>query len=133
MPGHELGGQLQLTQEVQSKLLSLQLKGIDINALLTDFLKKKEYEIAQEKEELAAATPENSSRYIPAKVKKVLEKESGTKCSINGCTKNAETIHHTQKFALSKNHNPYYLALLCKNHHTIAHSIDVKFHEVRLQ
>ncbi len=137
LPGHELGDKtaslqaLKLSAEIIEKLFDLRQKGIDINALLTEFLEKRTMEIAQEKEALAAKTTTAKSRYIPAEIKKLLQKEHGTKCSIYGCQKDAETIHHTQKFALSKNHNPHFLAPLCKNHHIISHSIDVKFHEAR--
>lgn len=75
---------------------------------------------------------EKSSRYIPVKIKRILQKEHGDKCSIQSCQRKAETIHHTQRFALSRSHDPHFLAPLCKQHHIIAHSIDLKFHESRL-
>ncbi|MEK7523726.1 MAG: hypothetical protein AAB588_01720 [Patescibacteria group bacterium] len=53
-------------------------------------------------------------------------------CSIPNCSKKAEAIHHTQRFALSHSHDPRFLAPLCKSHHIIAHSIDLKFHKSRL-
>lgn len=71
------------------------------------------------------------SRYIPVKIRKILKKEYGTKCSIATCQRDARHIHHTQRFSLSKNHNPHFLAPLCGEHHVIAHSIDMKFHARR--
>jgi len=71
------------------------------------------------------------SRYIPAKVKQILKEEHGTKCSIPNCTKPAGVLHHTQKFGLAHSHDPRFLAPLCHEHHVIAHSMDVKFHEIR--
>ena len=143
--------QLSLSTEVQKKLLELQKKGIDINEMILEFLEKRELEIAQEKEEMVAEQEpftlkeaeklyheailykffENkpSSRYIPAKIKKVIQKEHGTKCSIEHCEKPAQNIHHTQTFSLGKNHDPHFLAPLCREHHVIAHSVNVKFHE----
>jgi hypothetical protein len=148
--------QLQLSPEVGQKLLELQNKGIDINKLILEFLEKRDLEIAQEKERIAAEireknqngddgvhNPENQTqattslnpnaqspapnhRYIPAKIKKILQKEHGTKCSITTCNKPSKEIHHTQRFALGKNHDPHYLAPLCAQHHQIAHSIDLK-------
>jgi hypothetical protein len=76
-------------------------------------------------------TGANPSRYIPAKVKKIIKEEFGTKCSITNCKKQAEVLHHTQKFGLAHCHDPRFLAPLCKDHHTIAHSIDVKFNEIK--
>lgn len=124
---------LQLSSEVQQKLLELQNKGIDINTLLLEFLEKRELEIAQKKEELSARSSrgEATSRYIPVKIRKLLKQEHGEKCSIKTCTHPAEQIHHSQRYALSKTHDPHYLAPLCKNHHKIAHSIDIKFQVMR--
>lgn len=47
--------------------------------------------------------------------------------------KSSLPIHHTARFALTKSHNPFFLAPLCEDHHTIAHSIDVKFQEKRFR
>ena len=44
---------LEISPEVRKKLLELQQKGLDINELLTDFLKKREQEISQRKEEIS--------------------------------------------------------------------------------
>lgn len=128
---------LQLSEDVQQKLLELQQKGIDINQLILEMLQKRELEIAQEKEQLAkniytGAAEKPSTRYIPIKIKKLIQKEHGTKCSIPTCQKPAEQIHHTQRFALAHTHDPHYLAPLCGNHHIIAHSIDQKFHRKRV-
>ncbi|MBU0667540.1 hypothetical protein KJ835_00300 [Patescibacteria group bacterium] len=71
------------------------------------------------------------SRYIPAAIRRQLRKEHGTMCSIRTCQKQATTIHHTQRFALSQNHDPKFLAPLCREHHAIAHTIDGKYLEKR--
>ncbi|PIQ77166.1 hypothetical protein COV82_05760 [Candidatus Peregrinibacteria bacterium CG11_big_fil_rev_8_21_14_0_20_46_8] len=134
---------LHFSEEVQSQLLELQNKGIDINALILEMLQKREQEIAEEKEKIAAELEEKEkkinlgsnrkfvSRYIPSKVRKILQKEYGTRCTARTCKSDSEHIHHTQRFAAFKNHNPYFLAPLCKEHHDIAHSMDVKWGEVR--
>ena len=69
--------------------------------------------------------------YIAVRTKKVLAKEYGTKCSIPTCKRPAEQLHHTQTFALSKRHDPHFLAPLCKDHHVIVHAINVKVQERR--
>jgi len=122
---------LQLSPEIEAKLLDLQKKGIDINKLLLELLEKHELEIAQEKEKIAATQHDRPSRYIPVGVKKILQKEHGTKCSIKACNKPSQEIHHTQRFSLSNMHDPHYMAPLCKEHHTIAHSIDLKVQKYR--
>ena len=64
------------------------------------------------------------------RVKRVIEKEFGKKCAISHCNMPAVTIHHTARFALSGDHNPYYLAPLCREHHQIAHAIDEKYYNL---
>jgi len=132
---------LNLSAEVIAKLSELQNKGLDINELILKFLKKREEEIENEKAEIIAqtlatensalATAKKTSRYIPAKTKKLLNSIHGTKCAIAHCQKPAQTIHHTARFALSQAHNPNYLAPLCHDHHLLAHSIDQSFHQKR--
>ncbi|MBU1703440.1 hypothetical protein KJ951_03485 [Patescibacteria group bacterium] len=136
-----------LDYDLQKDLLERQKKGININQLLKDLLKKHDEELAQEKQKLAeeenrraemrntatgarekipatGAHAKKPSRYIPAKIRRQLRKEHGTKCSIRTCQKPATTIHHTQRLALSQNHDPNFLSPLCREHHAIAHSID---------
>lgn len=122
---------LMLNDEVKKKLLELQQKGIDVNQLILEFLQKREMEIAQKKEKIASESKPTNSRYINKSTRELLKQEFGTKCSIEWCHKDATEIHHTQRFAMTKNHNPKFLAPLCEEHHAIAHSIDVKIQEKR--
>ncbi|MDP2643170.1 MAG: hypothetical protein Q8P62_04995 [Candidatus Peregrinibacteria bacterium] len=127
---------LNLSHEVQEKLLELQEKGIDINELLKEFLQKREQEIAQKKEEISQKILEREeekpvTRHIPASVKRILYSEHGTKCSMKNCQKPSEQIHHTQRFSASRSHDPRYLAPLCKDHHEIAHNADITYCEIR--
>jgi hypothetical protein len=133
------GLSFQLAEDIKKELEELNSKGIDVNEFLRKALKQRKEEIEKKKEEIVQELEDTkerndareSSRYIPAKVKKIIKEEFGTKCSIPNCHKPAEVLHHTQKFGLSHSHNPQFLAPLCKDHHTIAHSIDVKYHEIR--
>jgi len=127
---------LNLSQEVQEKLLELQKKGININELLKEFLQKREEEIAQKKEEISQKILEREeekpvTRHIPASVKRILYSEHGTKCSMKNCQKPSERIHHTQRFSALQSHDPRYLAPLCKEHHEIAHNADITYCEIR--
>ncbi|MFA6305558.1 MAG: hypothetical protein WC651_02400 [Candidatus Gracilibacteria bacterium] len=131
---------LNLSPEVRQKLLELQQKGIDINDLLFEFLKTREQEIAQKKEEISQEilsenspkTPSSGpSRHIPVSVKKILYLEHGTKCSVRNCQKPSTQIHHVRRFSAVPSHNPYYLAPLCKAHHELAHSADADYIEIR--
>lgn len=109
----------------------LNARGINVNELLRDMLKRRREEIARTKEEISENIEVTESRYIPVKIKKVLREEYGEKCSIATCKKPSGVIHHTQRFGVSQNHDPKFLAPLCSDHHVIAHSIDYKYQEVR--
>ena len=117
--------------ELQKELINRLNKGIDINKLLIELLQKHDTEILKEKEKLSREAKPTKSKYIKVGIRKVLQKEHGTKCSIRGCKEDAKVIHHTQRFSISKTHSPKYLAPLCKEHHQIAHTVDSKFHEAR--
>ncbi len=119
---------LSLNEEVRGRLVELQEKGIDINELISVALNKREEEIAEEK---AQPVGPATSRPVPVKTERLLAKEHGTKCSIPTCKKPSVVIHHTQTFALSHRHDPNYLAPLCKEHHEIAHMINLKVREKR--
>ncbi len=131
-----------LSVEVKKKLNELAHKGIDINQIILETLQKREKEIAQEKEELAQKAEQKLikqiteekpvTRMAPAATKKLLKKEFGSKCAIATCKNKAEVIHHTNRFSISHDHNPYYLAPLCKAHHQIAHSVDTHVNQARL-
>ena len=103
----------------------------ELNELLRKMLEQRRAEIAEEKEKIAETIQPTTSHYIQVRIRKVLKEEHGTKCSIPTCNKLAKVIHHTQKFSLSHNHDPRFLAPFCEEHHAIAHSIDLKYHEVR--
>ena len=133
---------LGLNQEVVSKLQALKQKGIDINETFLTFLKQREQDIQRAKESIAAEVEtqmrcaqnnktQTSSRYIPQKIKSIITKEYGTKCAISHCQKPSQNIHNTARYSMIRNHNPNFLAPLCKLHHQIAHSIDVKYQECR--
>ncbi|MFA6917679.1 MAG: HNH endonuclease signature motif containing protein [Candidatus Gracilibacteria bacterium] len=149
---------LDLSSEVQQKLLELQQKGIDINTLLLEFLQKREQEIAErkeavsreilkrEEEKLVKKSAENPDKnfaktpakkavtsHIPVAAKKILHEEFGKKCSVKNCQKPSTQIHHIRRFFASQSHDPRYLAPLCKEHHELAHSADVAYHEIKLR
>ncbi len=121
----------QLTPKVQKKLQELHQKGIDINEIILSAIENREQEIEQEKETISNECQPTTSRYIPAKTRKILKKEYGNKCSIKTCTKPSEELHHSQRFSVAKTHDPKYLAPLCKPHHTLAHLKDLKYYAAK--
>ena len=120
---------LELDEDIETQLAELQQKGIDVNEFLRECLQRRKQEITEEKEKLAKEAQPTKSRYIKADIRKIIQKEHGTKCSIPGCNKPAKILHHTNRFALSQIHDPNYLSPQCNEHHEISHSIDQKFHQ----
>lgn len=123
-------GNIELAPKLVERLNILKEKGIDVNELLMEFLDKREDDIAQAKTDLVK-TSVSSGRYIPARIRKIIAKEYGTKCAISHCSKPSIEIHHTARYSMIRNHNPNFLAPLCRQHHEIAHSVDVKYQECR--
>ncbi|MFA4815072.1 MAG: hypothetical protein WC924_02815 [Candidatus Gracilibacteria bacterium] len=116
----------ELSAELVQQLNELNVQGHDMNTLLLNLLRKRKDHLAKKKQEFSEASQSTNSRYIPAAVKKILMEEFGIKCSIRTCSHPAKEVHHTQRFGLARTHDPKYLAPLCHEHHTIAHSIDQK-------
>lgn len=125
------GNNFELSSEVREELSRLHRQGQDVNKILLQLLQKCREEISEKKQKLAEGAKYTSSRHIPAQVRHLLHEEYGQKCSIVACQKPAQEIHHTQRFSLAGTHDPHYLAPLCHEHHVLAHSVDVKFHQVR--
>jgi len=133
-----------LSPEVKSKIKEMMDKGIDVNKELLEFFEEREGKIEQEKMRIAdelhgkrdnkivEEDPANNqyaqpSRHIPAKIKKIIQKEYGGKCANPNCSAPAENLHHTLHFASTKSHDPRYLKPLCKAHHEIEHADDIVY------
>lgn len=66
------------------------------------------------------------TRYIPINIKRRIEEKHGRKCAFPKCNKPAVALHHTRRFAYSKNHDPEKIVPLCKKHHELAHYGEIK-------
>lgn len=155
LPEKSNTSKIELRATTVERLEKLRFKGIDIDEIINQALDRREAEIMKEKEAMAkeietARAGKNSSdgnqplrnipgdkllvknsRYIPVRIRRLVQMEHGKKCAMDGCRREAEAIHHTRRFAMSGRHNPYYLAPLCRQHHEIAHKIDLKVLEYR--
>lgn len=120
-----------LSPEIKRQLCELERKEIDINALIQAALDERIAKIEQKKSTIAQNIQETTSRHIPVETMRVVKEEFGTKCAARNCTKKSAQVHHTNRYSMSKNHNPHYLAPLCNEHHQIAHSVDIKSLEAR--
>ena len=115
-----------LSPEVKIKIREMMDNGIDINKELMEFFKGREVKIAQEKEQIVGEVKNVKmvSRHIPAKIKKIIKKEYGSKCSKSECARPAENLHHSRGFAIYKSHDPRFFQPLCHEHHEIEHMSD---------
>lgn len=124
----------ELDDEIKSELNNLHKKGLDANALLKEFLSERKRRITEEKQKISVEMRNKTvSRQIPVQIKKLISKEYGKKCAVPSCTKRAEHLHHTLPFAMTSNHNPEFIVPLCKAHHIVAHSINKRFFEARME
>ncbi len=113
-------------RKLQEKLEELQNKGLNIDEILLELLEQREKNIQKKKNVIAKGSKQTDSHYIPVANKKILHEEYGTVCAAPNCYRKSVEYHHTLRFSMSKSHNPHFLAPLCKEHHEIAHSIDLK-------
>lgn len=131
------GELLHLAPDVESELLEMQRRGIDVNEFLRAALKKRIEEIENEKEKLASQQKEKceeraeigipGGRYIPVKIRKIVLKEHGNACSKPNCNKPAAQLHHENRFAKFRLHDPNLLKPLCKAHHELEHAEEKSF------
>lgn len=128
LSGQENFNEYEFSQELKNRLTAMRNKGIDLNAALMEALdlwEEKTQDDLSAKQSLKEDTHQESSRYIPARIRHILKKEYGTKCAKTGCTRPAKHIHHARRYSLDTSHDPHYLAPLCEAHHEIAHAIDL--------
>ena len=139
--GRENGTDLkfQLDPEITKLLNSLHKKGIDVNEILMEMLKKRDVEIVSELERVGKKMRlrENrrkvegkaASRYVSVQVERVLEKEFGSKCAVPNCQCESEHTHHVLPFSVVGSHDPRFMLPLCRAHHDIVHSVNMKYQE----
>ena len=132
---------LKLNEDIKNELLEMQEKGIDVNNFLKNCLQQRKQQIQEEKEQLALKESQEkaekstigipTSRYIPAKIRNIITKEYGTKCSKTNCNQPSEQLHHEKHFFVSQLHNPHDLKPLCRGHHELAHAEDLNYKKHR--
>ncbi len=87
------------------------------NELMKQLLEIREKQLEQEIPE----TKKTTARHIPSKISRYAKAKTNGTCCFPGCLKKADVLHHTDRFALSKEHNPNKIRPLCKAHHDLAH------------
>ncbi|MEK7523606.1 MAG: hypothetical protein AAB588_01115 [Patescibacteria group bacterium] len=107
---------MQLDPQIANQLQKLKGSG-DWNELMQELLKIRSAQLQAQKPEPV----QTSARHIPIEIQRhVLAKTNGT-CAFPGCKKPYQILHHTQRFALEKIHDPNRLEPLCKSHERLAH------------
>jgi hypothetical protein len=118
-------------EEVELELRKLKGKGETFN----DVMKKLLANMPNEKEIRPRKTKQSKSRPAPAQKRREALAQTNGKCSIPGCNKPAEELHHPKPWAIFNKHDV--LESLCKSHHELEHqsesTIDKKFRAYKLQ
>jgi len=123
---------LELDQDVKNELIEMKRKGIDVNQLLRELLRDRKEKMEKKKAEVVekqicerddrAIIGMPANRYVPMEVRRIVINEFGNKCSVHGCEKPAENLHHEKIFAIDQCHDPRFLKPLCRGHHELAHT-----------
>lgn len=119
LPGEKLEKKtimMQVDPEVAEKLEKLSAN-TSWNELMKEYLQLREEKLEKEKPE----PKEKASRPIPAKIEHYVHSTTNGTCCFPGCCKKAEVLHHIDRFALSRSHDPTKIVPLCKAHHDIVH------------
>jgi hypothetical protein len=108
---------MELESEIAGQLEKLKGDG-GWTELFKQLLKIREQKLEQEK----PAAVKSQSRYIPAIIRHFVINKTNGRCAFPNCGKKIDILHHTQRFALEKIHDPERLTGLCKNHERLAHA-----------
>ncbi len=118
-------------EKVELELRKLKGKGETFN----DVMKKLLANMPKEKEIRPRKTKPSKSRPTPAQKRREALAKTNGKCSVPGCNKPAEEIHHPKPWAIFHKHDE--LEPLCKAHHELEHQvdnvIDKKFRAYKMQ
>jgi len=75
----------------------------------------------KQKDDVAPEAVKTSSRHIPARIQRHVTERTGGLCAYPSCTREATSLHHTQRWGLGKVHDPARLHGLCDGHERLAH------------
>jgi len=129
---------VQISPETKEKLIKLKgarswddlfAKLLELNEKELARLKKEAHEKFKEmeakKNKIATNQKINSitlSRYVPSKIQKYITAKNNGMCAFPGCTHAAKILHHTDRFAITRKHDPATIVPLCKAHHDLIHT-----------
>ncbi len=94
------------------------LKGDDEwDTLMNELLDIREKMLEQNRPE----EKQTESRHIPIEMKRFVIERSRGVCEMGVCAKRYAILHHTQRFASEKTHDPSRIVALCKQHERLVH------------
>lgn len=101
-----------------SPALADRLEKLRGNMSWNEFIEKVFYALDQIKKPPSKIT---GSRHIPNPIQNYVKNKHARLCHFPNCKKRGEILHHTQRFALEKVHDPDRLVYLCEQHERLAH------------
>lgn len=100
-----------------AKRLEMAKKRPDFEERLEKFLETMEEEV----DESAPEPVCGGGRHIPMEINRFVVRRTGGLCAWPSCTREATSLHHTQRWRLEKVHDPARLHGLCTAHERLAH------------
>ncbi len=107
---------MELDPDVAAELLKLKGQG-DWNSLMKELLELRWAKLEAEKPKPV----KTDSRHIPTDIERWTVAKTRGQCGYPDCTKPYKILHHTQRWALEKIHDPDRIVPLCAAHERIAH------------
>ena len=107
---------MELEKEVAGELQKLK-GGEEWTKLMRELLEARKKAL----EEMKPEARERADRYIPAAIRQYVLKKTNGRCAYPGCVREAEILHHTERFSLGRRHDPEKIVGLCKAHERLAH------------
>lgn len=113
---NEVKVEFTVSEGLGRKLQQLQ-KRADFEALLEKFVQS-----VESLDEAVKPEPlKTDSRHVPMNIQRYVSGRTGGLCAYPGCRRPATSLHHTQRWALERVHDPARLHGLCTAHERLAH------------
>ena len=107
---------MDLNTEIACQLAKLRARS-GWNTLMKEFLQIRRAKLEQEKPHAVRT----ESRHIPKGIERFVLNRSNNTCEFADCTKHYDILHHLQRFALDKVHDPDLIVALCELHERLFH------------
>ena len=108
---------MELSRNVAEKLEKLKGAQGNWDDLIGQLLELREKQLEDNKPQEVAT----DSRHIQNKIRRYVTAKTNNQCAFPGCGRACEILHHADRFALQKVHNPDRIVPLCEEHERLAH------------